>query len=120
MSRLVLDYAKVRVVLRAGAGSLVEVPRALWHALRLVARHPLKTAGLHVSLGAIWLITLVVYMLVVPGASISTTTAVVATFVLGQVYILSRVFLRALFLAGATVLSIAFDDAEAAPPVSVL
>ncbi len=116
--RLVLDYAKVRVVLRAGVSSIAEVPRALWGATRLVVRHPLKTGGLHLCLGVIWLVTIVFYVAIVPGAGISTMTAVAATFLLGQLYILSRVFLRALFLAGATVMSTALAGVAAEPPPS--
>lgn len=114
--RLWFDYAKVAVVTRdAGTSSIASVPRALWAGIAMVTRHPLRTGGVQAGLGMIWLASLAVYVLLVPGAAVSTTTGVVATFVFGQVFILSRAYLRAASYVGAAIAASTFVPT---PPAS--
>lgn len=102
--RIVLDYAKVAVVRRPSGGSLAAVPAALWRGLVFVTRHPIRTAGLQAGLGLVWLATLAAYVLLVPGAAVSSLAGVAGTFLFGQAFIVSRAYLRAASYVGAAAL----------------
>lgn len=112
-TRVVVDYAKVATVLRGGS-ALPAAVAGVWRALTIVARHPVRTCGLHATIGVLWLVTLAIYVAIVPGTTVSSTWGVVGAFVLGQAWILSRVFIRALLFAGATVTAVALGPADVA------
>lgn len=100
LGNLVLDYAKVLLVLR---GDDVRRPRALFalgSAVRLVARDPLPTVGLYAATSLVGLAVLLAYLAVVPGSGTGSAAAIAGTFLLGQLFVLSRVLVRCLFLAG--------------------
>lgn len=118
VARVVLDYAKVGAVRRSTGSLLRRILGALGLAVRLAWRHPLRIGGLHAGLGIIGVATLVTYVLVVPGMGTASGSAVLWTFLLGQLYILSRVLLRVSFLAGATALSCSLDEVDEEPPAT--
>jgi hypothetical protein len=110
VASLVLDYAKVIAVRQGEGGGVTSVPGALLAAVRMVFGHPLKTGGLYMCTGLLWLAVLLLYAAVVPGTGVSSAWAIVATFVLGQLYLLSRVGLRCVFYAGEAVMCAALAE----------
>ena len=100
LGNLVLDYAKVLVVLRDDVGRLMPPLRALGAAVRLVMSRPLTTAGLYAVTGLLGFLAMAVYVAVVPIAGDASGLAVAGTFLLGQILVMGRIALRALFLAG--------------------
>lgn len=100
LGNLVLDYAKALLVLRDEAGRVGPPLRALGAAARLVVARPLTTVGLYGVTGLLGLVAMAVYVAVVPIAGDASGLAVVGTFLLGQILVVGRVALRALFLAG--------------------
>jgi hypothetical protein len=119
LGNLVLDYAKVLLVLR---GDGLRRPRALFalgSALRLVAANPLPAIGLYAATALVGLAVLLAYLLLVPGSATGSAAAIAGTFLLGQLFVLSRVLVRCLFLAGevlmAEALTAAADDGLAPP-----
>jgi hypothetical protein len=102
---LTLDYAKVLLVLRGETGRAAAPLRALGAAVRLIVRRPGATIGLYVVTGLIGLLALAAYVAVVPVARDASAVAIAGTFLLGQLLVLGRVALRALFLAGEVVLA---------------
>lgn len=90
---LVFDYAKVRMVVedrRSAIGALVA-------AVRFVARQPGAAYGLYLVNTLVFLVVVVFYALVAPGAA-GGVWALVGLFV-GQLYIVLRVIVRLLFAA---------------------
>ena len=96
---ILLDYAKIRAV--------VEDRRSMLGAMiagsRFVFRHPKKVALLWLLNGVCFLAVLGVYAMVAPGAT-GSRTAVWAGFIVGQVYIAARLFLKLLLYASQTAL----------------
>jgi hypothetical protein len=106
---LVADYAKVYVV-RADDRRLFVAPFAgIARAARLVVRQPRRTAGLFAATGIVWLALLALYALAAPGARVSSSAAILGAFALGQVHVVGRIAVRALFLASETALCTALD-----------
>jgi hypothetical protein len=105
LGSVVVDYAKVLVVLH---GDEARRPRALFAlgaALRLVGGRPAATLGLYAATSMAGLGLLVGYLAVVPGSATRSAAAIAATFLLGQLFVLSRVLLRCVFLAGEVVMA---------------
>lgn len=98
---MLFDYAKIALVSRRETGAKATVV-AIREAIRLVAGRPAATAGLYAILGFVWAAGILCYWLVVPGAAQSSVPALVGSFVLGQVFVLSRVGTRCLFYASET------------------
>lgn len=105
VGNLVFDYAKVLLALREETGGWTGFLRALGAALRLVATRPAATMGLYAVTALLGLAGMALYVAVVPVAGDSTPLAIAGTFLLGQLLVLGRVALRALFLAGEAVLA---------------
>jgi hypothetical protein len=105
LGNLVLDYAKVSLVLRDDEGWVMRPLRALGAAGRLVVTRPLATVGLYMVTGLLGLLAMAVYVAVVPIAGDASGLAVAGTFLLGQILVVGRIALRALFLAGEVALS---------------
>ena len=105
LGNVVLDYAKVLLVLREDAGRVMPPLRAVGHAAALVVRQPARTIGLYAVTGLLGLAGMALYAAVVPVASDATGLAVAGTFLLGQVLIVGRIAWRALFLAGEVVVA---------------
>jgi hypothetical protein len=117
LGNLVLDYAKVLCVLGAEDANRRR-PRfvfAIARALGLVVRHPTATIGLYAATAVGGLLLLAGYVAVVPGSGTASGAAVAGTFALGQLFVLSRVLLRATFVAGEVLTASALLDKETAP-----
>jgi hypothetical protein len=91
---LVFDYAKVRAV--------VEDRRSMIGAIaagaRFARRNARAVAALYMVTGALFITLLLVYALVAPGAG-STGAAVWVGILIGQIYILGRLWIRLIFFA---------------------
>jgi hypothetical protein len=110
---ILLDYAKIRAV--------VEDRRSMLGAMiagsRFAFRHPKKVGLLWLLNGLCFLVVLGLYAIVAPGAK-GSGTAVWAGFVVGQAYIVARLFLKLLLYASQTALfqmSLAHASYAAAP-----
>jgi hypothetical protein len=89
-----LDYAKVRAVVedrRSMIGALIA-------AARFIARHPAQTAGLYVADGVLFVVVVVVYAAVVPGAG-GTGWWMWAALAVSEVYLLARLWVKLVFYA---------------------
>jgi len=110
---VVLDYAKIRAVVEDRYSML----GALLAAWRFVVSKPAAVGGLYVLNGASFVVLLVLYALVAPGArggGLQSWTG----FAIGQVYILARLFAKLMFYASQTSLfqqSLAHAAYTAAP-----
>lgn len=91
---LVVDYAKVRMVVEDRRSAL----GALMSALRFVARNTRAAFALYALNVAVFLLVVALYGLIVPGAA-GGLTAWLAFFI-GQVYITARIAVRLIFSAG--------------------
>ncbi len=95
----VIDYAKVRAV--------VEDRRSMIGALaagaRFVRRNPGAVAGLYLLNAALFVLVLLVYALVAPGAE-STGAGLWLGFLVSQIYLAGRLWVRLVFFASETVL----------------
>ena len=93
---LVFDYAKVRSVVedrRSMIGALIA-------ALRFVRRRPASTFGLYALNGVCFVAVLIGYAIVAPGPV--GVISVWAAFLVGQAYVLVRLFARLVFFASQT------------------
>ena len=95
---LIFDYSKIFVVLKNHANAL----SAPWHAMRTVFSNFGSTFGLYLSIGAVWVVLMLLYWLVAPGAGQSSWLTIAGAFFLGQIYLLVRIGTRCLFYAGQT------------------
>jgi hypothetical protein len=110
---VVLDYAKIRAVVEDRYSML----GALLAAWRFVVRTPAAVGGLYLLNGACFVVVLVLYALVSPGAA-GGGLQIWTGFAIGQVYILARVFVKLTFYASQTALfqqSLAHAAYTAAP-----
>jgi hypothetical protein len=111
---VVMDYAKIRLVVedrRSAVG-------ALSAALGFVARHPGHVLGVYAVNGAVFLVLLVVWALLAPGAGRAGVSMWVG-FAATQVYLLARLALKLQFMASQTALfqrSLAHARYTAVPP----
>ena len=110
---LILDYAKIRAVVedrRSMTGALL----AGW---RFVTRRPLKVCGLYALNGLLFLLVLAAYAAAAPGAG-GTGGSMWLGFLIGQLYILARLWTKLLFYASQTALfqgELAHAEYTAAP-----
>ena len=113
---LVFDYAKIRIVVE----DRISVVGALAAAARFVVRGPAATFGLYLACALVFLLVLSVYAVVAPGAG-STGAGMWVGFLLGQLFIIGRLWTKLLFLAAETVLfqsKLAHREYTAAPALS--
>ena len=94
--RMVADYAKVSMVLEDRRSALF----ALLRGVRFVAGRPLATFGVVALVGLAGCLVIWLYSLVAPGVGQASWTAVIAAFVVGQLFLIARLGLR-LTLLGA-------------------
>ena len=92
---MVFDYAKIHTVLYDRRNMVA----ALVRGLMFVLRHPLRTLGLYYLAGVVTLIIMIAYGLIAPGPSQSSMSGVVLAFLIGQVYLLARIWTKLLFWA---------------------
>jgi hypothetical protein len=113
LSNLVLDYARIRIVVedrRSAVGALVA-------GARFVRRHP-EALRLYLLNGACFVLLALAYALVAPGAP--SGLAIWIALVVGQVYILLRHYVKLLFYASQVSFfqsRLAHAAYTAAPPV---
>lgn len=97
---MVFDYSKILVVVQDHRNALT----APLHALGFVRRNLGRALGLYLATGLVWVVLLLVYWAVAPGAGQSSTVPLLIAFLIGQLYILARIAVRCLFYAGQTAL----------------
>ncbi len=90
---MLFDYSKILTVVRDHKNMLFVSLRALG----FVVPRFFKAYGLYLSVGLIWIGILLVYWIVVPGAGQSSWLGIGLAFLLGQLYMLSRIWTRCLF-----------------------
>ena len=92
---IIFDYSKILVVIRDSKNVLsVPVP-----ALKIVFTNFFKTYGLYFLIGSFWIISIIIYWIIVPGAGQSSWITIFLAFLVGQIYIFSRIWIRCLFIA---------------------
>lgn len=104
---MVFDYSKIITVVEDRGNALTTPLKALW----FVGRHPGRAIGLYIAVGLTWVVILFVYWGIAPGAGQSTITAVAFAFLIGQLYILSRIVTKCLFWACQTAMYESFQEA---------
>lgn len=98
MTQLVLDYARISLVVEERRSVLM----ALLRALGFVKDHRRTVLGLYLMLAAATLLWFLAYSWLAPGPNQSTWTAVLLAFWLGQAYLVGRWILKLWFLASQT------------------
>ncbi len=93
--RVVFDYAKILVVVESRRSVL----GALRDAVRFVLSRPVATFGIYLGLALAGLLLLAAYAAVAPGAGQSTVAAIVFAFLVGQAYLIAKMYLRLSLLA---------------------
>jgi hypothetical protein len=110
---VVMDYAKIRAVVEDRHSMLGSV-LAAW---RFVVGHPLRTGGLYLLNGVMFVAVVAVYALLAPGAAGAGRMAWLG-FAIGQLYLLARLAVKLGFYASQTAMfqrSLAHVDYTAAP-----
>ncbi len=98
---LLFDYSKIITVLQDHKNALT----APFKAIGIVFGNVGKTVGLYLTIGLVWVVLFFVYWLIaMDPQSSSTLIAVLLPFVLGQLYIISRIWTRCLFYGSQTAL----------------
>jgi hypothetical protein len=113
LANVIVDYAKVRLVVEDRRSAL----GALGAAFRFIRRVPGRVLGLYAFNSAVFLVVLVVWALLAPGAGSAEASAWLG-FAAGQLYLLARLLLKLHFLASQTALfqsSLAHAAYTAAP-----
>ncbi len=90
---LISDYAKIATVLEKRSSMILAIVRSF----RLQIHHPGRIVGLYFLVGLVGLGFLLLYSLIAPGALQQTWFSVILAFLLGQLYIVSRIWSRMLF-----------------------
>jgi hypothetical protein len=96
---LVFDYAKIRAVVedrRSMLGAVVS-------AARFIARHPGRVIGLYLLNGLLFLLVILGYAVVAPGAG-GVGWSLWSGLLIAQVYLLARLFVKLVFYASQTAL----------------
>ncbi len=116
LTNLTFDYAKIRIVVedrRSALGGVIA-------ALRFVARHPRRVAGLYAVNALTFRALAGIWALAAPGPG-RAGLALARTFAAGQLYILARLLLKLQFVASQTALfqsRLAHASYTAAPAAS--
>ena len=97
---LVLGYAKVATVVENQRSVLVAVLRGA----RFTVTHPRRTLGLYFGLLAVGALMLLIYAAVAPGTLQSSPVGIGWAFLVGQVYLVAKLFMRLTLLGGQTAL----------------
>jgi hypothetical protein len=88
--KLIFDYAKVAMVVEERRSAFW----ALLRGVRFVFRRPLKTFGLVVGFALLLAVVSALYGLVAPGAGQSTASAIVGAFLVSQLFLAAKLFLK--------------------------
>ncbi len=105
---MISDYTKISTVVESRYSILL----AMLRSLRLCLAQPRKVFGLYLMLTLLGLLLLLLYSIVAPGASQQSWPGVILALALGQVYILSRVWLRVFYLGSQFELFRELQDAD--------
>ncbi len=97
---MIFDFAKIITVVR-DRGNVLTAPIK---AAGVVFGNLGKTYGLYFIVGGLWIALMLFYWLVAPGAGQSSWAAILGTFLIGQLYIMSRIGTRCLFYSSQTAL----------------
>ncbi len=103
---LIFDYSKIITVWQ-DRKFVLTIP---WQAARFIGNHLASTTGLYLCLGLAGIVLMLFYWLIVPGAGQVSWVAITGIFLLGQLYILSRIWMRCLFYAGQTTFYESVDE----------
>ncbi len=106
---LLFDYAKIVCVAEARRSALSSALAAV----RLILRRPIAVIGLYAVLGVIGVFLIAAYALVAPGALQDTYLEIALAFLAGQLFIVSRVFMRLYYFASQSELYMLLAGAEA-------
>ena len=105
---LVFDYSKILTVVEEHK-SVISAP---WRAVSLIFSNFGRTYGLYFMIGGSGVAVMLLYWLMVPGAGQSSGIAIFGTFLLGQIYIITRIATRCFFFAGQTAMATALTSVE--------
>jgi hypothetical protein len=109
--RMVFDYAKIATVMDDRRNVL----SSLRAGVATVLGRPLSTAGVYVGFGILAVGLTAIYLAVAPGVGPASLPGILLAFVLAQVYLVARLFLRVGLLGG----QLSFYAGSAAvPPAS--
>jgi len=97
---LCFDYAKIRMVIESRVSALA----ALGAGVRFVFKHPVRTVTLALSLAALGVACAAMFVVLEAQIRQSSFWMILAVFVLQQLYVWSRQWLRAAFYAAQTTL----------------
>lgn len=98
---VVFDYSKILTVAQRRRSMLLAVIRAF----QLVAKNPGKLFGLYFLIAGIGLVVLWIYSFMPTKPWEQTWRGVTVTLIAGQIYILSRIFVRLLFYGSQSALA---------------
>jgi hypothetical protein len=96
---VLFDYAKIRAVIEDRRSMI----GAITAGLRFVRRNLPAVVALYLATGALFVAVILIYALVAPGAG-GTSPRIVAGFVVSQVYLAGRLWVRLVFFASETAL----------------
>lgn len=95
---MVFDYAKISLVQRERRSAVA----AVIEGARFVLHQPFRAFGLYCLGGVLFALAVVFYWIVAPGANQSSWYSVAGAFLLGQAFIIARLWVRLVFLASQT------------------
>lgn len=104
--KVTFDYAKIATVLE-GRRSMLGAALA---GLRFLLSHPLRSAAVALAVGAMTGAVMFVYFRLAPHSG-STVPGLLLAFLVGQLYLLSRIVLRLVWLGGQLELYLSLRDA---------
>jgi hypothetical protein len=99
LTNLVIDYARIRLVVEDRRSAI----GAVLAALRFIARRPAAVCGLYGLNSLVFVLLLALWSLIAPGVR-GTGAAVWLAFAVGQLYLLARLAIKLHFLASQTAL----------------
>ncbi|MFQ5864748.1 MAG: hypothetical protein ACE5IW_05910 [bacterium] len=105
---ILFDYSKIFTVLRDHKNALT----APLKAMIVVFGNFFKIYGLYFAIGSLWIVLMFIYWLIAPGAGQASWFTIFAAFLLGQLYIVSRIGMRCLFYAGQTAMCSSLASGE--------
>lgn len=112
---LLFDYAKVRAVVEDRRSMI----GALLASARFIVRRPARVFGLYAASGALFVLVVLLYALVAPGAG-RTGAAMWMAFAVGELYLLGRLWTKLAFYAAEVAFfqgELAHAEYAAAPPL---
>lgn len=105
---IIMDYSKIFVVNR----DYKNILKGIGDSVNFVAHHFGVVLFLYLLIGILWIAFAFIYKLIAPGIHQSTWVAVIIAFLVGQLYIFSRIAVRTLFYAGEAVLATSSPSSE--------